>query len=191
MVIDSTKLDIIFSSGFQVYISGSPIIDLIKKCLLPTPDPKPDSEKSFTEGSKDTYLIYELTTPEELSGLLNLELVALRQLDKDGGFRDIPVEEVKRDYEKKSNTVKAFLAEMCHIDLGAPQLQIRTEALYDEYRKYCSQKKERPLDSNVFGKELKKVGIDKDRPRNRGPREYYYLGIQLLSYLRDQNQSLV
>ena len=66
-------------------------------------------EKSFTEGTKDIDLIHKLTTPEELSGLLNLALVGLKQLEKDGGFRDIPVEDVKRDYERKSNTVKAFL----------------------------------------------------------------------------------
>jgi putative DNA primase/helicase len=52
-------------------------------------------EKTFTEGTKDTDLIRKLTTPEELSGLLNLALVGLKQLEKDGGLRDIPVEDVK------------------------------------------------------------------------------------------------
>ena len=148
-------------------------------------------EKSFTEGTRDTNLIQRLTTPAELSGLLNLALIALRQLEKERGFRDIPVEEVKRDYERKSNTVKAFLVDMCRIDLGAPDYLGRTGELYDEYKKYCRQRKERPLDANIFGMELKKEGIEKDRLRDHGPREYYYLGVQLLSYLRGQNQSLL
>jgi phage/plasmid-associated DNA primase len=89
------------------------------------------------------------------------------------------------------DTVKAFLADMCCIDLGAPEYLIRTGELYDEYRKYSRHKKERPLDANIFGIELKKEGIERDRLRNNGPREYYYLGVQLLSYLRGQNQSLL
>jgi P4 family phage/plasmid primase-like protien len=146
-------------------------------------------EKSFGEGTKDTNLIHKLTTPEELSGLLNFALVGLRQLEKEGGFRDIPVEEVKRDYERKSNTVMAFLGDMCRIDLGSPEFLVSSGKLYDEYTLYCKQRKERPLDANIFGMELKKVGIEKNRIRNNGIREYYYLGVQLVSSLRGQSQA--
>ena len=68
-------------------------------------------ERSFREGAKDINLIHKLTTDNELSGLLNLALVGLKQLEKDWSFRDISVEDVKRDYERKSNIVKAFLQE--------------------------------------------------------------------------------
>lgn len=148
-------------------------------------------EKSFSEGTKDTNLIQKLTTPEELSGLLNLALIGLRQLEKEGGFRDIPVEEVKKDYERKSNTVKAFLVEMCRIDLASPEFVTSSGKLYSEYTANCRQRRERPLDANVFGMELRKAGIEKDRLRNNGIREYYYLGVQLLSNLRGQNQALL
>ncbi|HEY7570290.1 MAG TPA: hypothetical protein VH796_02875 [Nitrososphaeraceae archaeon] len=60
------------------------------------------------EDAKDVNLIHKITTNDELSGLLNLVLVGLRQLEKDGGFRDIPVEDIKKDYERKSNTVMHF-----------------------------------------------------------------------------------
>ena len=148
-------------------------------------------ERSLTEGTKDTNLIQKLTTSQELSGLLNLAIIGIRQLEREGGFRDIPVEEVKKDYERKSNTVKAFLVDMCRIDLGAPDFIIYTSELYEEYKKYCGRRKERPLDANIFGIELKKEGIEKERLRGHGQREYYYIGIQLLSHIRGQNQSLV
>ena len=45
-------------------------------------------EKTFTEGTKDTDLIHKLTTRDKLSGLLNLALVGLKQLEKEDGFRD-------------------------------------------------------------------------------------------------------
>ena len=45
-------------------------------------------EKTFTEGTKDTDLTHKLTTRDKLSGLLNLALVGLKQLEKEDGFRD-------------------------------------------------------------------------------------------------------
>lgn len=148
-------------------------------------------EITFTEGTKDTNLINKLTTNDELSGLLNLALVGLRQLEKEGGFRDIAVEDVKRDYERKSNTVKAFLQDMCSIDLQAPDYITSSGKVYEEYEEYCKQRKERPLDANVLGAKLKEIGIERQRSRNHGIREYYYCGIKLRSDLRGQNQALL
>jgi P4 family phage/plasmid primase-like protien len=147
-------------------------------------------EKTFTDGHKDTGLIRKLTTPEELSGLLNLALVGLKQLEKEGGFRDIAVEDIKKDYERKSNTVKAFLQDMCVIDLQAPDYLTLSAEVYDEYLEYCKQRKERPLDANVLGMKLKEAGIEKERYRTGGPREYYYIGIKLLSEIRGHNKAL-
>lgn len=43
---------------------------------------------------------------------------------------------------------------------------------------------------NVFGSKLKEYGIEKERKRNYGDREYYYLGVMLRKDLQGQNQSL-
>ena len=43
-------------------------------------------EKVFEGKNNDTKLIEKLTTPEEMSGLLNLALIALKQLIKDNEF---------------------------------------------------------------------------------------------------------
>ena len=83
-------------------------------------------ERSFREGAKDINLIHKLTTDNELSGLLNLALVGLKQLEKDWSFRDISVEDVKRDYERKSNIVKAFLQDKCSIN------KVQTTVLHQE-----------------------------------------------------------
>jgi P4 family phage/plasmid primase-like protien len=140
--------------------------------------------------AKDTNLIKKLTTSDELSGLLNLALIALRQLRKDGGFKDISVEKVRKEYEYNANTVKAFLDEKCVIDLTSPEYCIPTVYLYNEYENFCQAKGVRPLEMNVFGSKLKEYGIEKDRIRSHGDREYYYFGVKLRSDLRGQNQSL-
>jgi putative DNA primase/helicase len=70
---------------------------------------------------KDTELIDKLTTQEELSGLLNLALIALKQLHRDKGFKDISVERIRQQYEENANTVKAFLDAKCVVDLTASE----------------------------------------------------------------------
>lgn len=89
-------------------------------------------ERSFREGAKDINLIHKLKTDNELSGLLNLALVGLKQLEKHGSFRDISIEDVKRDYEQKSNIVKAFLQDMCRID-QAPDYSTLSGKVYEEH----------------------------------------------------------
>ena len=147
-------------------------------------------EKVFQGITKDTSLINKLTTSDKLSGLLNLALISLRQLRKDGGFKEISVEKVRKEYEYYANTVKAFLEEKCVIDLTSPEYSIPTIYLYNEYENFCQQKQVRPLDMNVFVSKLKEYGIERDRIRSHGDREYHYFGIQLRSNLRVQNQSL-
>jgi phage/plasmid-associated DNA primase len=89
------------------------------------------------EDAKDVNLIHKITTNDELSGLLNLVLVGLRQLEKDGGFRDIPVEDIKKDYERKSNTVNAFLQHEYSINLQTPDYVVSSGKVYEEYQGYC------------------------------------------------------
>jgi hypothetical protein len=49
----------------------------------------------------------------------------------------------------------------------------------------------RALEINVFGSKLKEFGIEKDRIRSHGDREYYYFGVLLRKDLQGQNQSLL
>jgi P4 family phage/plasmid primase-like protien len=142
---------------------------------------------------KDTKLIDKLTTPEELSGLLNLALIALKQLHKDGGFKDISVESIRKEYDENSNTVEAFLQDKCVVDLTAPEYYTLTTNVYNEYLIFCKERKERPLEMNIFGKKLAELGILKERIRycGGGEREYCYMGIKLRSELRGQNQASI
>ena len=95
---------------------------------------------------KDTKLIDRLTTPQELSGLLNLALIALEQLHKDGGFKDVSVEKIRKEYDENSDTVKAFLDDRCVIELTAPECYTLTTNVYNEYLIFCKDKGQRPLE---------------------------------------------
>ena len=117
-------------------------------------------EKVFRE-NKDTNLIDKLTTPEELSGLLNLALIALKQLQKEKGFRDISIEETMQQYNKNTDTTTTFIEERCILDLGNPEYYTITTNVYTEYVTYCKERNERPLEANIFGAKASKVGYKK------------------------------
>lgn len=134
-------------------------------------------EKVFRD-NKDTNLIDKLTTSEELSGLLNSALRALKLLQKDEGFRDISIEETMKQYNKNTDTTTTFLEERCMLDPGNPECYTIATDLRTKYLTYCSERNERPLDANVFGAKLKGHGIGKGRIRLNGSREYCYVGVK-------------
>jgi phage/plasmid-associated DNA primase len=146
--------------------------------------------KIFDE-DKDTKLVDKLTRREELSGLLNLAMIALRKLRNDNGFKDISVEKIRKTYEEKSNIVKAFIDSRCHVKIEEPEYYTLTTDVYAAYCNFCKEKHERPLDMKVFGKKLAELGVDKARIKYSGEREYCYIGIKLLSDLRGSNESLI
>jgi P4 family phage/plasmid primase-like protien len=135
-------------------------------------------EKIFDE-DRDTKLIDKLTTPEELSGLLKLALIALRKLRNDNGFKDISVEKVRKKYEEKSNTVKAFLDSDCKIDISDSLCDVLTTDMYAAYCKFCKDNNERSVDMSVFGKQLAQFGIERKQMKRNGDKSYYYIGVKL------------
>ena len=144
--------------------------------------------KVFDESNKATRLIERLTTPEELSGLLNLAIVALKQLRRNNGFREVPVEKIRQKYEEKANTVKAFIEQKCIVDLSDPMCDILTTDLYAAYCNYCKDNDERPLDMSVVGKQLKQMGIEKNEVKRYGERSYYYAGIKINYRFRPETE---
>ena len=135
--------------------------------------------KIFDQSNKDTNLIQKLTTPEELSGLLNLAIISLKQLRKNNGFSEIPVERVRKKYEETASTVGAFIDQRCIIDPSDAICDILVTDLYAAYVNFCKEKNERPMDLSVLGKELKEIGIERQRGTQRKDRAYYYIGIKL------------
>jgi P4 family phage/plasmid primase-like protien len=138
-------------------------------------------DKKFQNGNEDTKLINQLTTPEELSGLLNLALIALTKLINQGGFHDKDIEQTKRDYEENTNDVNAFLYQECLVDIANPEYSTLATDAYAAYVNFCTQRRTRAVDMNIFGKKLAAHGIYNVRHRDNSSKEAYYDGIILLS----------
>jgi putative DNA primase/helicase len=69
-------------------------------------------DKQYLYGKEDVNLFKKLTTPVELSGLLNIALVGLSRL-----VHDRTIDDIRRDYEIHTNDVNAFLHEGCIVDI--------------------------------------------------------------------------
>lgn len=148
-------------------------------------------DKRFIAGRENVNLINELTTSEELSGLLNLALKGLSELMDEGGFHYKTIEEIRKDYEIHTNDVNAFLSEECVVDITNIDYRTLATDAYAAYVNFCVARQTRPLDMNPFGKKLADKGIYNMRHKVGGQSEHYYDGIILIRSMRDRDQTTI
>ncbi len=134
-------------------------------------------EYTFTRNCRDTNLIHKLSAETELSGLLNLALIALKKLIKDNEF--IYADDIKTVEENylKDSAIVQFLSDKCIINVSEKDCIARD--LYHAYIAYCKSKKFAPVSDNVFGMEIQAHNVTKQRRRVKGSLEYCYLGVKL------------
>ena len=148
-------------------------------------------DKKFVGGKEDTKLLEKLTTPDELSGLLNMALTGLKQLIDEGGFHDKDIEDIRRDYEEHTNDVNTFLYRECLVDITNPEYSTLATDVYAAYVTFCVKRGSRPKEMSVFGKKLADQGIYNMRHQDHGDRDRYYDGIRLLTDMRGLNQTTI
>jgi len=148
-------------------------------------------DKKFVGGKEDTKLLEKLTTPDELSGLLNKALTGLKQLVDDGGFHDKDIEDIRRDYEEHTNDVNTFLYRECLVDIANREYSALATDVYAAYVTFCVKRGSRPKEMSVFGKKLADQGIYNMRHQDHGDRDRYYDGIRLLTDMRGLNQTTI
>ncbi len=148
-------------------------------------------DKKFVGGKEDTKLLDKLTTPDELSGLLNKALTGLKQLTDGGGFHEKDLEDIRRDYEEHTNDVNTFLYRECLVDITNPEYSALATDVYAAYVTFCVKRGSRPKEMSVFGKKLADQGIYNMRHQDHGDRDRYYDGIRLLTDMRELNQTTI
>jgi putative DNA primase/helicase len=133
----------------------------------------------FMGDHADPDLLADLTTEEELSGLLNWALEGLERLEKRGAFSySSTVDEVQRQYERMSNPIKAFRLD--HL-LIQSESWIEKDELYGLYIEYCINNglpaKTKGVFSQLLHKEMGKA-LENYRPRINGRRVPCWKGIK-------------
>jgi P4 family phage/plasmid primase-like protien len=138
-------------------------------------------DRVFHGEDKDTNLMEKLTTDEELSGLLNLAIIALKQLIKDNGFIHADdVHSIQKEYNQNATAIDNFLNIQCQMDVTDRDNYTICRDLYHNYLLHCKHSNNPPVSDNVFGGHLIAKGIKKERRRVNRIREYCYIGILVL-----------
>jgi P4 family phage/plasmid primase-like protien len=96
----------------------------------------------FFVGTKaDIHLLDKLTTPQELSGLLNFALEGLTRVLKNSVFTNaLSIEETRQAYIRTADSCQSFIEECTTIDLD-PKIYVRDDVLYQLYVTYCQTNK--------------------------------------------------
>ena len=135
----------------------------------------------FQGEDRDTNLIEKLSTEKELSGLLNLAMIALKQLIKDNGFIHVNnVYSIQKEYNQNASAIDDFLHSQCQIDVTDRDNCTICRDLYHRYILYCKYSNKLPVSDNVFGSHLISKGIKKERRMVNSTREYCYVGVTIL-----------
>lgn len=117
-----------------------------------------DFPHSFPVGhpGRDERLLEKLTTPEELSGLLNLALTGLRRLKERGYFAEpTSCQAELSEYKRTNDSVRLFADER----LRAVDTGLRTDRVYlfSQYRNFCTDEGLRPVSARRFYSKIEEL----------------------------------
>jgi len=132
----------------------------------------------FVGDKEDSNILERLTTEEELSGLLNKALKALKRLLKKGRFSySKTIEEIREDYIRKSSPISAFIMDCLELDSDA---FIVKKELYSLFAEYCRIRNIPSVTQDTFFKNLPRYIVVTDfRPKIEGKRPPVFKGIRL------------
>jgi len=138
-------------------------------------------------------LLEKLTTPEEMSGFLNLVLESLRRLLEKRVFSyGKSVEEIEEEYRTLSSNIYGFVKEWS--ETGTNKKIPKTD-FYNAYTQYCEWKKKFPETKNMLGRELPRIAaVDgKIQPKVDGKQVEAWGGISLnekfFSFIERDNEN--
>lgn len=134
--------------------------------FVQAPDPNNPLEKQ-----RDPHLFEKLSTPGELSGILNLVIFRAKEIAKTKAITKRSGNVMFAEYADQSASVGTFLELFCEYVADGPDFWTPSEPIYGAYKTWCGYKVGEVVDIRYFGKLLKdfcggvesKKGKDKDR----------------------------
>jgi len=131
----------------------------------------------FEKEKCDPHILKKLTTPEELSGMLNYALAGLRRLLKNNGFSySKTVEETREQYKTLSDPIYSFVQEFISTNTTGFLLK---DDVYQKFLKWCKEKDLPTTPKNMFSQDLNKhipnMRPGRKRVNGRQERVYNYI----------------
>lgn len=128
---------------------------------------------TFSGDKRDPNILEKITSSDELSGLFNMVIPALRNLMNNGKFTySRSNEQVEKLYKIKSDPISAFADEcIVYSDDDTPKRDI-----YQRYAIWCNDKKIKLDAENIFAKRFKKLGHEAGQCTINGRRVHVWNG---------------
>jgi putative DNA primase/helicase len=148
---------------------------------------KPDPQNPY-EKRRNPKILAEITTPQELSGLLNMCVERINKILTNGFTYNKSTLETREDYLRRSDPIGTFVNEHLVED---PDSYVSKDLVYNSYIKFCKKNKFTVVDKNVFGKNLRRhIAVFDYRPRDeKGERITAWKGVRLIEVDEDEKQS--
>jgi P4 family phage/plasmid primase-like protien len=132
----------------------------------------------FKSEEQKPELLQELK--KEVSGIFNWALEGLERLSQQNWImtKSSYMDDCHNEFKRATNPLQLFIEEECVVEGNAT---VDSNELRSSYKRYCEDKGYKVPPDNILGKELKRLGINKNRIRKEEGRIILYEGIQLLS----------
>ena len=119
-------------------------------------------KKQFLGDKADKHLIEKLTTPVELSGLLNWALDGLERICENNDFSmKENIAEMRKQYIKRSNSVKAFIEECIEVTSDFNDF-LPSKYSYTKFLDYCNQNQIKSKSQREFIENMKEHCLGAD-----------------------------
>ena len=128
----------------------------------------------------DPFLVEKITTPEELSGLLNIALQGYRRLMKNGKLsNEKSLGFAREDYLKHSSITTFFVKKF--LDYNPTASPIPRSNVYDLYIQCCGARMSTPDNQTAFGVALKRLlpQIGSKQTKVKGKPVWHYINLEI------------
>ena len=124
-------------------------------------------DTSLNESNLDRTLLDQLTTPEELSGLLNRAVAEYRQLLESGRLTESEkMARAKQGFDQESDSTRLFLKEC--VEECSPYEEIDRTVLYGAYKDWCVFNRNNPVSARRLYKSVWEIfRVDTHKRRDR------------------------
>ena len=108
------------------------------------------------EKQADPAMEAKLSTPGELSGILNLVLFRSVAIGKSRTIHKRAGAEMFAEYNEQSSSVATFVELFCEYDPGLLSIRVPSTKIYDAYKEWCGFKVGEVVDDAYFGRFLRR-----------------------------------
>jgi putative DNA primase/helicase len=118
---------------------------------------------------------YEMILLEEKEGIVNWAIEGFQKWQKEGlGIPEV-VKEATQEYKDEMDILAEFIEEKC---VEVKEAKATTRALFDAYKKWCDDNKEKPMSNRTFGKRLEERGYKAIRIGEKRDRGWQGIGLK-------------